>query len=46
MSVAFMDIQVHLLIHLVDDIENSGVVSARSIFFVEKILKVLKGFVR
>ena len=31
---AFMDIQVHLLIHLVDDIEITGVISIRSIFFV------------
>lgn len=29
---SFMDIQVHLLIHLIDDIENVGVVNARSIF--------------
>lgn len=29
---AFMDIQVHLLIHLIDDIEIAGVISTRSIF--------------
>ena len=41
-----MDIQVHLLIHLVDDIDLAGVMSARNMFFVERFLKVLKGFVR
>ena len=46
MLVAFMDIQVHLLIHLVDDIEIAGVISTRSIFFMERFLKVLKGFVK
>ena len=42
----FMDIQVHLLIHLVDDIEIVGVISTRKIFFVEIFFKLLKGFVR
>ena len=42
----FMDIQVHILIHLVDDIETTGVISTRSIFFVERFFKVLKRFVR
>ena len=42
----FMDIQVHLLIHLVDIIYMSGVMTARNIFFVERFLKVLKGFDR
>jgi len=35
MSAAFMDIQVHLLIHQVDDIEIVGVISTRSMFFME-----------
>ena len=39
-------IQMHLLIHLVDDIDMASVMSAKNIFFVERILKVLKGFVR
>ena len=42
----FIDIQVHLLIHLVDDIDMKGVMSARNIFFMERFLKLLKGFVR
>lgn len=42
MFVTFMDIQVHLLIYLVDDIEIVGVISSRSIYFVERFLKVLK----
>lgn len=46
LSYAFMDIQVHLLIHLVDDIDMVGVMSVRNIFFIERFLKVLKGFVR
>jgi len=46
MPTAFMDIQVHLLIHLVDDIEIIGVISTRSMIFVKIFLKVLKGFVR
>jgi len=46
MPIAFMDIQIHLLIHLVDDIEIASVISTRSIFFVKRFLKVLKGFVR
>lgn len=46
MLFAFMDIQVHLLIHLVDDIEITCVISTRSIFFMERFLKVLKGFVK
>ena len=46
MATTFMDIQVHLLIHLVDDIEIASVISTISIFFVEKFLKVLKGFIR
>jgi len=43
---SFMDIEVHLLIHLVDDIDMAGVMSARNMFFIERFLKVLKGFVR
>lgn len=46
MLISFTNIQVHLLIHLVDDIENVSVVSARSMFFLERFFKVLKGFVR
>ena len=41
-----MDIQLHILILLVDDIEIASVISAKSIFFVERFLKVLKIFAR
>ena len=41
-----MDLQVHLLIHLVDEIELVGVVSCHWIFFLERHMKKLKGFVR
>ena len=36
---SFMDLQVHLLIHLVDDIELAGVVSTRGMFFFESYMK-------
>ena len=41
-----MDIQVHILIHMVDDIDMIGVMSARNMFLIDIFLKVLKGFVR
>ena len=43
---SFFDIQVHLLIHLVDEIEIAGVVSTRWMFWVERFMGVLKGLVR
>jgi len=46
MPSSFMNIQVHILIHLVDDIEIVGVGNTRSMFFMERFLKVLKAFVR
>lgn len=36
----------HLLIHMVYDIDIIGVMNARNIFFMERVLKVLKEFVR
>ena len=42
----FMDLQVHILIHLVDEVELVGVVSCRWMFFLERYMKKLKGFVR
>ncbi|MCO5607792.1 hypothetical protein L7F22_061993 [Adiantum nelumboides] len=38
--------EVHLLIHLVDEIELAGVVFARWMFWAEKFMGVLKGYVR
>jgi hypothetical protein len=42
---SFMDLQVHLLIHLVDDIELEGVVSTRWMFIFERYMKTLKIYV-
>ena len=43
---SFMDLQVHLLIHLVDEVELVWVFSYRWMFFLERNIKKLKGFVR
>lgn len=42
----FMDIQVNLFIHLVDDIELDDFVSTRSMFFFEGYMKTLKIYVQ
>ena len=42
---SFMNLQVHLLIHLVDDIELAGVVSTRWMFYFERYMKTLKRYV-
>jgi hypothetical protein len=41
-----MDLQVHLLIHLVDDIKLVGVVSTRWMLFFERYMKTLKRYFR
>jgi hypothetical protein len=46
LSTSFMDLQVHLLIHLVDEVELVRVVSCHWMFFLERYMKKLKGFVR
>ena len=43
---SFMDSQVHILIHLVDEVKLFGVVSCHWMFFLERYMKKLKGFVR
>ena len=43
---SILDIQVHLLIHLVDEVELVGTVHTRWMFFLERFMKVLKGYVR
>lgn len=43
---AFFDIQVHLLAHLVEEVEICGTVHARWMYWVERYMKVLKGYVR
>jgi hypothetical protein len=39
-------LKVHLLVHLVEDIQLVSVVSCRWMFFLERYMKTLKGFVR
>ena len=43
---SILNIQVHLLVHLVDEVEIAGIVHARWMFFLERFMKTLKGFVR
>jgi hypothetical protein len=43
---SFMDLQVHILIHLPDEVELVGVLSCHWMFFLERYMKKLKGFVR
>lgn len=43
---SILDIQVHLLIHLVDEVALAGTVHTRWMFFLERFMKVLKGYVR
>ena len=45
LPMSFMDLQVHLRIHLVDEAELVGVVSCHWMFFLERYMKKLKGFV-
>lgn len=43
---SILNIQAHLLVHLVDEVEIAGTVHARWMFFLERFMKTLKGFVR
>ncbi|MCO5602965.1 hypothetical protein L7F22_057106 [Adiantum nelumboides] len=43
---SILNIQVHLLVHLVDEVEIAGTVHARWMFFLERFMTTLKGFVR
>ena len=43
---SMLTIQVHLLVHVVDEIEMAGTVHCRWMFFLERFMKTLKGFVR
>ena len=45
LPMTFMDLEVHLLIHLVDKVELVGVVSCHWILFLERYMKKLNGFV-
>ena len=46
MPTSFFDAQVHLLVHLVQDISLLGPNPYRWMFFIERYMKTLKGFVR
>ena len=43
---SILDIQVHLLIHLVDEVELADTVHTRWMFYLERFMKALKGYVR
>ena len=43
---SILNIQVHLLVHLVDEVQLARTVHARWMFFLERFMKTLKGFVR
>lgn len=43
---SMLTIQVHLLVHIVDEVEMAGTVHCRWMFFLERFMKTLKGFVR
>jgi hypothetical protein len=43
---SFMELQVHPLIHLVDEVDLVGVVSCYWMLFLERHMKKLKGFFR
>ena len=43
---SFMHLQVHLLIHLPNEVELVGVLSCRWMFFLERYIKKLKGCVQ
>ena len=45
LPMSFMHLQVHLLIHLRDEVELVGQVSCCWMFFLERYIKKLKGFV-
>ena len=38
--------QLHVVVHLIDEINLNGAVHSRWMFFLERFLKTLKGFVR
>ena len=46
LPMSFMDVQVHLLIHLPDEVELFWVLSCCWMFFLERYMEKLKGFIR
>lgn len=45
-SPSFLDIQVHLVVHLVEEVALCGPISSRWMYFIERYMKQLKGWVR
>ena len=43
---SLLTIQMHLLVHVVDEVAVAGTVHSRWMFFLERFMKTLKGFVR
>ena len=46
LSSNFMDLHINILIHLIDEVELVEVVSCHWMFFLERYMKTLRGFVR
>ncbi len=46
MPLSFFDIMVHLILHLVDELDMCGPVHTRWMYCVERLNKILKGYVR
>jgi hypothetical protein len=45
MPPSFFDIMVHLILHLVDELDMCGLIHTRWMYCVEHLNKVLKGYV-
>ena len=41
-----MDIPTHLLLHLANEVQAAGTVHSQWMFYLERFMKILKGFVR
>lgn len=46
LPIIFIDLQVHLLIHILDEFKLAGVLSCHWMFFLENYMKEMKGFVK
>ncbi|RYA47851.1 DUF4218 domain-containing protein [Enterobacter cloacae complex sp. CH23B] len=44
-STTMLTIQVHLLVHIVDEVEIAGTMHSTWMFFLERFMKTLKGYV-
>ncbi len=46
MSLAFLDVMTHLVLHSVEELDLCGSVSTRWMYCIERMNKVMKGYVR